>query len=81
MDIEAQNLADRLTEARTDLDRARDRLALQTGDADAVELSAARLIAVAEDVLLYAEGRSRAASEQIAYWADPLAARERMADD
>ena len=81
MDIEAQNLADRLTEARTDLDRARDRLALQTGDADAVELSAARLIAVAEDVLLYAEGRSRAASEQIAYWADPVAARERMADD
>ena len=81
MDIEAQNLADRLTEARTDLDRARDRLALQTGDADAVELSAARLIAVAEDVLLYAEGRSRAASEQIAYWADPVATRERMADD
>ena len=81
MDIEAQNLADRLTEARTDLDRARDRLALQTGNADAVELSAARLIAVAEDVLLYAEGRSRAASEQIAYWSDPVATRERMADD
>lgn len=81
MDREAQNLADRLTDARTDLDRARDRLALQTGNADAVELSAARLIAVAEDVLLYAEKRSREASEQIAYWAEPVAARERMADD
>ena len=67
MDIEVQNLVDRL--------------ALQTGDADAVDVSAARLIAVAEDVMFYAEGRSREASEQIAYWADPLATRERMADD
>ena len=81
MDREAQNLVDRLTEACTALDRARDRLALQTGDADAVELSAALLIAVAEDVMFYAEDRSREASEQIAYWADPVAARERMADD
>lgn len=81
MDIEAQNLADRLTEACTDLERMRDRLAMQTGDADAVDVSAARLIAVAEDVLLYVEERARSASEQIAYWADPVAARERMADD
>ena len=81
MDREAQNLADRLTDARTDLDRARDRLALQTGNADAVDVSAARLIAAAEDVMLYAEDQSRAASEQIAYWADPVAARERMAAD
>lgn len=29
---------------------------------------------------LYAERRSREASEQIAYWSDPAAARERMAD-
>ena len=79
MDREAQNLIDRLTEACTDLDRARDRLALQTGDADAVDVSAARLIAVAEDVMFHAEERSRAASEQIAYWADSVAARERMA--
>ena len=81
MDREAQNLIDRLTEACTALDRARDRLALQTGDADAVDVSAARLISVAEDVMFYAEDRSREASEQIAYWADPVAARERMADD
>ena len=81
MDIEAQNLADRLTEACTDLERMRDRLAMQTGDADAVDVSAARLIAVAEDVLLYVEDRARSASEQIAYWADPVATRERMADD
>ena len=81
MDIEAQNLADRLTEACTDLERMRDRLAMQTGDADAVDVSAARLIAVAEDVLLYVEERARSASEQIAYWADPVAARERMAAD
>ena len=81
MDIEAQNLIDRLTEACTDLDRARDRLALQTGDADAVDVSAARLIAVAEDVMFYAEDRARSASEQIAYWADPVATQERMADD
>ena len=80
MDREAQNLIDRLTEACTAIDRARDRLALQCGNADAVHVSAARLIAVAEDVMFYAEKRSRAASEQIAYWADP-AARERMADD
>ena len=81
MDREAQNLIDRLTDACTDLDGARVRLAMQIGDADEVELSAARLIAVAEDVLLYTEGRARSASEQIAYWADPVAARERMADD
>ena len=81
MDREEQYLIDRLTDACTALDRARDRLALQTGDADAVELSAALLIAVAEDVMFYAEDRSREASEQIAYWADPVAARERMADD
>ena len=81
MDRETQNLIDRLTEACTALDRARDRLALQTGNADAVAVSAARLIAVAEDVMFYAEKRSREASEQIAYWADPVAARERMADD
>ena len=81
MDREVQNLINRLTEACTALDRARDRLALQTGDADAVDVSAARLISVAEDVMLYAEDRSREASEQIAYWADPVAARERMADD
>ena len=81
MDREAQNLIDRLTEACTAIDRARDRLALQCGNADAVHVSAARLIAVAEDVMLYADDRSREASEQIAYWADPLAARERMADD
>ena len=81
MDIEAQNLIDRLTEAFTALDRARDRLAMQTGNADAVAVSAACLIEVAEDVMLYAEGRSREASDQIAYWADPLATRERMADD
>lgn len=81
MDREAQNLFDRLTEACTDLDRARLRMAMQIGDADAVEVSAARLITVAEDVMLYAEDRSREASEQIAYWADPVAARERMADD
>ena len=81
MDCEAQNLVDRLTEAFTALGRARDRLALQTGDADAVDVSAARLIAVAEDVMFYAERRSREASDQIAYWADPVAAQERMADD
>ena len=81
MDREAQNLIDRLTEACTALDRARDRLALQTGDAYAVDVSAARLISVAEDVMLYAEERSRTASEQIAYWADPVAAQERKADD
>ena len=81
MDCEAQNLVDRLTEAFTALDRARDRLAMQTGNADSVDVSAARLIAVAEDVMFYAEKRSRAASEQIAYWADPVAARERMASD
>lgn len=81
MDREAQNLIDRLTEACTALDRARGRLALQTGDADAVDVSAARLIAVAEDVTLYADDLSREASEQIAYWADPVAARERMVDE
>lgn len=81
MDREAQNLIDRLTEACTALDRARDRLALQTGDADAVDVSAARLIAVAEDVTLYAEDRSREASDQIAYWADPASTQERMAAD
>ena len=81
MDCEAQNLVDRLTEAFTALDRARDRLAMQTGNADAVDVSAARLIAVAEDVMFYAEKLSRAASEQIAYWSDPVAARERMAAD
>ena len=81
MDREAQNLIDRLTEACADLKRARVRLAMQIGDADAVDVSAARLIAVAEDVMLYAEERSREASEHIAYWADPVAARERMADD
>ena len=79
MDCEAQNLVDRLTEACTALDRARDRLAMQTGNADAVDVSAARLIAVAEDVMFYAEKRYRAASEQIAYWADPAATQERMA--
>ena len=79
MDCEALNLVDRLTEACTALDRARDRLAMQTGNADAVDVSAARLIAVAEDVMFYAEKRYRAASEQIAYWSDPVAARERMA--
>ena len=81
MDREAQNLVDRLAEACTALERARDRLALQIGDADAVDVSAARLITVAEDVMFYAEKRSREASDQIAYWADPVAARERMADD
>ena len=81
MDIETQNLIDRLTEACADLERARDRLALQTGGAYAVDVSAARLITVAEDVMFYAEKRSREASEQIAYWADPVAARERMAAD
>ena len=81
MDIRAQNLIDRLTDACGDLYRARDRLALQTGDADALDVSAARVIAAAEDVMFYAEERSREASEQIAYWADPVAARERMADD
>ena len=81
MDIRAQNLIDRLTDACGDLYRARFRLAMQIGDADAVDVSAARLIAVAEDVMLYAEDRSREASEQIAYWSDPVAARERMADD
>ena len=81
MDRETQNLVDRLTEACTALGRARDRLALQTGNADAVAVSAACLIEVSEDVMLYAEDRSREASEQIAYWADPVAARERMADD
>ena len=81
MDRETQNLIDRLTDACADLDRARDRLALQTGNADAVDVFAARLIAVAEDVMFYAERRSREASDQIAYWADPLATRERMADD
>ena len=81
MDIRAQNLIDRLTEACTALDRARFRLAMQIGDADAVDVSAARLIAVAEDVMFYAERRSREASEQIAYWADPVATQERMADD
>ena len=81
MDREAQNLIDRLTEACTDLKRARVRLVMQIGDADAVDVSAARLIAVAEDVMLYAEDRSREAYEQIAYWADPVAARERMAAD
>ena len=79
MDCEAQNLVDRLTEAFTALDRARDRLAMQTGNADAVDVSAARLIAVAEDVMFYAEKLSRAASEQIAYWADPVATRSRPA--
>ena len=79
MDREAQNLIDRLTEACTALESARDRLALQTGDADTVDVSAARLIAVAEDVMFYAEERSRSASGQIAYWADPVAAQERMA--
>ena len=81
MDREAQYLIDRMTDAWTALERARDRLALQTGDADAVDVSAARVIAVAEDVMLYAEDRSREASDQIAYWADPVAAQERMADD
>ena len=81
MDIEAKNLIDRLTEACADLDHACDRLVMQTGDADAVDVSAARLTSVAEDVMLYAEDRSREASDQIAYWADPLATRERMADD
>ena len=81
MDIEAQNLIDRLTDACTALDGARVRLAMQISDADEVDVSAARLIAVAEDVMLYAEDRSREASEQNAYWADPVAARERMADD
>lgn len=79
MDREAQYLIDRLTEAFTALDRARDRLALQAGDADAVDVSAARLIAVAEDVMFHAGEQSRAASEQIAYWADPVAAQERVA--
>ena len=79
MDREAQNLIDRLTEACTDLKRARVRLVMQIGDADAVDVSAARLIAVAEDVMLYAEELSQSASEQIAYWADPVAARERKA--
>ena len=81
MDRETQNLIDRLTEACTALDRARDRLALQTGNADAVAVSAACLIEVAEDVMFHAEERSREASEQIASWADPLAARDRMAFD
>ena len=57
MDCEAQNLVDRLTEAFTALDRARDRLAMQTGNADAVDVSAARLIAVADEVMFYAEER------------------------
>ena len=43
MDIEAQNLIDRLTEACTDLERARVRLAMQIGDADAVDVSAAEV--------------------------------------
>ena len=81
MDCEAQNLVDRLTDACTAIDRARYRLAMQTGNADAVDVSAARLIAVADDVMFYAEERSREASEQISYWADPVAARERMAAD
>ena len=81
MDIETQNLVYRLTEACAALKRARVRLAMQIGDADAVDVSAAILITVAEDVMLYAEDRSREASEQIAYWADPVATRERMADD
>ena len=81
MDRETQSLIDRLTEACADLDHACDRLVMQTGDAYAVDVSAARLIAVAEDVMFYAEERSRAASEHIAYWADPVAAQERMADD
>ena len=81
MDREAQNMIDRLTEACTALYLARLRLAMQIGDADAVDVSAARMIAVAEDVMLYAEDRSREASEQIAYWADPVAEQERMADD
>ena len=49
MDCEAQNLVDRLTEACTALEGARVRLAMQIGDADAVDVSAARLIAVADD--------------------------------
>ena len=81
MDREAQNLIDRLAEACTALERARDRLDMQSGNADAVAVSAACLIEVAEDVMFYAEGLSREASEQIDYWADPLATRERMADD
>ena len=81
MDIEAKNLIDRLTDACEVLDHACDRLAMQSGNADAVDVSAARLIAVAEDVMFYAERRSREASDQISYWADPVAARERMADD
>ena len=43
MDIETQNLIDRLTEACTDLERARVRLAMQIGDADAVDVSAAEV--------------------------------------
>ena len=43
MDREAQNLIDRLTEACTDLERARVRLAMQIGDADAVDVSAAEV--------------------------------------
>ena len=43
MDRETQNLIDRLTEACTDLERARVRLAMQIGDADAVDVSAAEV--------------------------------------
>ena len=43
MNREAQNLIDRLTEACTDLERARVRLAMQIGDADAVDVSAAEV--------------------------------------
>ena len=81
MDRETQNLIDRLTEAFTALYCDRLRLAMEIGDTDAVDVSAARLLAVAEDVMLYAEDMSREASEQNAYWSDPVAARERMADD
>ena len=47
--------------------------------ASTLERAAAVLISVAEDVMFFAEQRHREVSEEIAYRADPIATRERLA--
>ena len=79
MNAEVASLTIRFKDAASALDRAHDRLVRGVGDSDDLERAAAVLISVAEDVMFFAEQRHREVSDEIAYRADPIATRERLA--
>lgn len=79
MNAEAASLGSRFEDAASTLDRAHDKLVRGVGDSDDLDRAAAVLISVAEDVMFFAEQRHREVSEEIAYRADHIATRERLA--